>query len=207
MRPALMLALALGLASCGGKAQFTVAGTVSGLKHEGLELSTNGMKIKVDPPAATSTAPVAFAFPDQIEYGQVYSVEISHPPAHQTCSFVGGSNTNTAGRLETINVTIQCVPIANTIGGKVTGLGSKVVLTNGSTGGTIEVLAATPTFTFPAIPYGQTYGVTVYGQPTSPAQTCTVSPNGVGTMDDKAIGDIVVDCLPALAPPVTPPAA
>ena len=49
MRSALVLALALGLASCGGKAGFTIAGEVSGLQYTGLKLSTNGMTIPVEP--------------------------------------------------------------------------------------------------------------------------------------------------------------
>jgi hypothetical protein len=199
MRPALVLALALGLASCGGKAGFTVAGTVSGLKYDGMVLTTNGMTVKVDAPAATSTAPVAFAFPDQIEYGELYDVKITNP-AHQTCSFVGPTGTNTAGRLETINVMIECVLNAKTIGGKVLNLTSKgLVLANGSTGGTVSPTPEAATFTFPlSIPYDQTYGITVQTQPSDPKpQTCTVISNGAGTMRDDPVTDIVVDCSPA----------
>jgi hypothetical protein len=195
MRPALVLALALGLASCGGKAEFPIAGSVSGLTQDSLELSSNGMKITVNAPPATSTLPVEFKFPNPIEYGDVYKVEITRKAAHQSCTVLNG--TNTAGRLATIDVMINCVPIANTISGKVVGLTSKgLVLANGSTGGTVSPTPEAPTFIFPAIPYGQTYGITVQAQPTDPKiQACTVtSANGVGTMGDLEVKDVVVDC-------------
>jgi hypothetical protein len=199
MRPALALALALGLAGCGGKAGFTIAGSVSGLKHGGLELSTNGMTINVVPPA-TSTAAAAFAFPDQVEYGVVYDVKITKQPAHQSCAIRSPSGTNTAGRLATINVLIECAPLVGTISGKVNNLTSKgLVLANGSTGGTVSPTPEAPTFIFPAIPYDQSYGITVQAQPNDPApQVCTVtSANGVGVMDDDGVTDVVVDCAPA----------
>jgi hypothetical protein len=206
MRPALVLALALGLASCGGgKAGFDVAGSISGLKYSGLELSTNGMTINPSAPTDPSTVSTEFKFPNQIEYGEVYDVQITKQPDHQQCAILsyglGSTGTNTAGRLEKINVLIECALATKTIGGKVVGLTSKgLVLANGSTGGTVSPTPETPAFVFPAIPYGQTYGITVLTQPHDPKpQTCTVISNGVGTMGDKEVTDVVVDCAPAAA--------
>jgi hypothetical protein len=199
LRPALVLALALGLASCGGKAGFTIAGSVSGLKYDGLELSTNGMKTNVAKPATPTTA-APFAFADQIEYGVEYKVTITKQPAHQVCAVLAPTGTNTAGRLTTINVLIECAPVTGTISGKVNNLTSKgLVLANGSTGGTVSPTPEAPTFIFPAIPYDQSYGITVQTQPNDPKpQTCTVtSANGVGVMDDDGVTDVVVDCTPA----------
>jgi hypothetical protein len=207
MRPALVLALALGLASCGGKATFTIAGSITGLQYDGLVLSTNGMTVNVKAPPAGTTAPVTFEFPNQIDYGVAYEVTFDHQPDHQTCTIEPPSGTNTAGRVSTINVIITCTLNRNTVGGKVQGLTSKgLVLANGSTGGTVTPTpgVASPgvappdvPFTFPAIPYNQTYGITVQAQPTDPTpQTCTVISNGVGNMGDKPIDDVVVVCKP-----------
>lgn len=197
MRPALVLALALGLASCGGKAGFTIAGEVSGLKYTGLKLSTNGMTIPVEPPAAASATTVKFAFPNDIEYGEVYNVLITQQPLHQTCA-LDYTSTNTAGRLATINVNIACALNSASVTGSVKGLtGTGLQLTNGSTSGVITVVPSTtagtdPTFTFSSIPYNQAFGITVLTQPTG--QVCTVSANGVGYMDDDGVQNVVVDC-------------
>lgn len=195
MRPALVLALALGLASCGGKAGFTIAGEVTGLKYKGLELSTNGMKIPVAPPADAATT-VKFAFPNDIEYGEVYSVLIAHQPDHQTCA-LDHTSTNTAGRLATINVNIGCAVNLASVTGTVKGLtGTGLQLTNGSTSGIITVVPSTtgtdPTFSFANIPFDQAYGITVLTQPAG--QVCTVGATGVGVMDDDGVQNVVVDC-------------
>jgi hypothetical protein len=196
IRPALVLALALGLASCGGKAGFTIAGEVSGLQFTGLKLSTNGMTIPVEPPA-TAAATVKFAFPNDIEYGEVYNVLIDHQPDHQTCA-LDYTSTNTAGRLSTIHVNIACAINVANVTGTVKGLtGTGLQLTNGSTSGIVNVAPSTtagtdPTFTFLNIPYNQAYGITVLTQPTG--QVCTVSANGVGYMKDKGVEGVVVDC-------------
>lgn len=196
MRPALVLAAALSLASCGGKAGFTISGEVSGLQYSGLELSTNGMKVKVEPAGGTPIPPVKFAFPNEIEYGEAYDVTIAEMPLNQTCS-LDNTASNTAGRLSVINVTVQCALRTNSVSGTVTGLtGSGLQLTNGSLGGTTTVVASTtgtdPTFTFANIPFGQPYGITVLTQPTG--QICTISGQTVGYMDNKGITGLVVDC-------------
>ena len=59
IRPALALALAAGLAGCGGsdKAEFTVGGTVYNLLYPGLKLTTNGTTIDVAPPSSMRSSP------------------------------------------------------------------------------------------------------------------------------------------------------
>jgi hypothetical protein len=166
-RPAIVLALALGLAACGGKATFTVGGPISGL----------------------------------IDYGTSYSVSVKTNPAHQTCAPVGADPTghaiDTAGRMASISVQISCGMNTFTIGGTASGLTANgLVLTNGSSGGTVTLDAGATAFTFPAVAYGVSYGVTVLTQPPSGTVTCSVSPNGTGVMGDAAVGDIVVTCVP-----------
>ncbi|MDB5933770.1 MAG: hypothetical protein JWQ01_1114 [Massilia sp.] len=193
LRRAIVLALALSLAACGGKATFPLSGTVSGLTYEGLVLTSNGMDLAV--PAKSTT----FTFPSQLSYGDVYAVTQKTKPAHQDCSsIIGGADT--AGRLATINVTVTCTVNSAAVGGTVTGLKSAgLVLTNGSSGGTVAPVPSADgsavVFTLPStVPYGVTYGITVLAQPAT--ETCTVGPNGTAVMGDDAVANIVVTCQP-----------
>jgi hypothetical protein len=194
MRPALMLALALGLASCGGKAGFTITGTVTGQQFPGLVLGTNGMTVAIDPPTPPLTT-VNYSFPKQIEYGDVYDVTVTQQPQHQTC---GPANavlaTDTAGRLGQINVPFTCALNAYAIGGTVTGLTvDGLVLANGSTGGSITLAKDTAAFSLGMVTYGVTYGVTVQAQPAG--LVCSVA-NGTGVMGDAPVSNIAVSCVP-----------
>lgn len=201
MRPALVLALALGLASCGGKAGFTVAGTVAGLQYKGLVLTTNGMDLAVDaapppvPPATTITT-VNFSFPNQISYGDVYDVKVKQQPLHQTCGPVSAVlATDTAGRLAQINIPFTCGLNSYAIGGSVSGLTADgLVLANGSTGGSVTVAKDAAAFTLAPVTFGVTYGVTVQTQPTG--LVCSVDSKGTGVMGDAAVTDIGVTCVP-----------
>ena len=195
MRPALVLALALSLASCGGKAGFTVAGTVSGQLYSGLVLTTNGMDVTVDPPVAPVTT-AAFSFPNQVSYGDVYNVTVKQQPLHQTCAPVSAAlATDTAGRLAQISVPFTCALNAYAISGTVTGLTvDGLVLANGSTGGSTTLATGATAFALPAVTFGVTYGVTVLTQPAG--LVCSVSPNGTGVMGDAAVTYIAVTCVP-----------
>lgn len=196
-RSALALALALTLAACGGKATFPVAGTIEGLKYDGLVLSTNGMTLPV---AANATS---FSFPTPLSYGEVYHVIAKPQPAHQTCSvgsFQGRTGvlyngaTDTAGRFGAINIGVGCTTNTAALSGTITGLTSNgLQLTNGSTGGTVAPLAASTTFAFAPVAYDVTYGITVLAQPAN--DVCSVSSNGTGKMGDDAVTDIVVTCV------------
>lgn len=193
MRPAFALALALGLASCGGgEATFPISGVITGLQYPGLVLATNGMDLPV-PTGAT-----AFTFPNEIEYGDVYDVLVKNQPQHQTCATQFGTGSNTAGRLARINVELKCTINNYAIGGTISGLTADgLVLANGSTGGTYasakNATAFKYTFASP-VQYGVTYGVTVLTQPAG--LVCTVA-NGTGVMGDANVENINVTCVPA----------
>lgn len=194
-RPAIVLALVLGLAACGGVATFTIGGPISGLSYDGLVLDNNGSALAV-PANAT-----AYAFPNTINYGTTYSVSVKTNPAHQVCLVTGADATghaiDTAGRLASISVPVTCSNNTFAIGGTVSGLTANgLVLTNGSNGGTVTLDAGATAFTFPVVPYGASYGVTVLTQPPDGTVICSVSPNGTGVMGDAAIGDIAVTCVP-----------
>lgn len=203
IRPALALALAASLSACGGsdKAEFTVAGTVTGVVYEGMVLSTNGMEIKIAPPAKAGD-PVSFAFPNKLEYGDVYNVQITKEPEHQNCGTpqnVIPNFNDTAGRLAEINVSFACDLENHALYGTITGLTADgLVLANGSNTGTLTVAkpASTTPFRYdmPNVPYGVSYSVSVIKQPTG--QVCTVA-NATGIMGDADVGNVDVTCVAA----------
>lgn len=209
IRPALALALAASLAACGGsdKAEFTVAGTVTGLVYDGLVLANGGAQLNVAPPS-TAGAGVRFAFADKLEYGDTYDVTVLKQPAHQTCVPgvpEGGyyaNNADTAGRLVTIDIAMACEINSYVVGGTINGLtGAGLVLANGSTGGTYTATppaagtAAAPiVYALPAVKFNVSYGITVSTQPAG--QVCTVV-NPTGVMGDAAVSNVNVTCVAA----------
>lgn len=206
IRPALALALAAGLAGCGGsdKAEFVVKGTVAGIVYPGAVLQTNGMEVAIPVPAKPGDT-VSFAFPNKLEYGDEYNVTFKSTPQFQrVCDTPPNTiqnNRDTAGRLADINITFVCYVNPYALKGKVNGLTADgLVLANGSTGGSGSVPkpaagVTTPIdFTLPDVLYGTTYGVVVISQPTG--QVCTVV-NGTGTMPDAEVTNIQVNCVAA----------
>jgi hypothetical protein len=82
------------------------------------------------------------------------------------------------------------------IGGTVNGLvGSGLELANDgkTSGATIAANGIYPDFGQGAFTSGEAYHFTVAVQPSNPAQTCTVS-NGVGTVGNANVEDLVVSC-------------
>jgi hypothetical protein len=223
-RTALVLAASVSLASCGGgKATYPITVTIRNLTEPGLVLSTNGMDLPVTPPPATQTS-LTVTFPNQIEYGQAFSVvpkgatlsgntlqTYGTQPAHQTCKPSGEYPYNllvygTAGQLANIQVYYDCFVNGYNLGGTVSGLTADgLVLANGNFD-TLTVASGATTFTMPnQVPYNTTFGVSVLTQP--PGLTCSVSGgngtanNGSGIMDDAAsklggVTNLVVNCVP-----------
>jgi RNase P/RNase MRP subunit p29 len=187
LRPALALALAAGLVACGGKATFGINGTVIGQAYAGLVLTNNGTDLPIALGATT------YSFPGSIEYGEPYEVTVKTNPPNQTCETDPQTRSGTAGRTATINVAVQCVINTFSVGGKITGLTTEgLVLTNGTTGGTVTVVKDATVFAFAApVAFGQSYGVTVLTQPKG--QTCAVT-NGVGIMGNAKVENIQVTC-------------
>jgi len=178
-RAAALLALAIGLTACGGKASFTVGGPVTGLIYDGLVITnvTNGDTKAVPKPLAAAAGATTFALDKSLDYGQTYDVRISAQPEHETCTLFGGADT--AGRLSVINITVTCAVQQFTIGGTVSGLRSVLdtttktglVITNGADKLALELDGA---YVMPAkVAYAQSYGVSIVTQPTG--KTCTVS--------------------------------
>ncbi len=168
-----------------GSGSFTVAGTVTGLTGTGLVLQNNaGDNLAV-------TANGSFTFKTAIAKGQPYLVSVFTAPStpSQTCTVANGSGTANAN---VTNVQVTCSTATVSIGGNVVGLvGTGLVLQNN--GADNLAVATSGSFTFKtAITIGSTYLVTVNVQPTSPAQTCTVT-NGSGTAAAN-VGNIQITC-------------
>src|SRR6266850_1345226 len=171
----------------GGTGPFTIGGTVSGLAAGGsMTLQDNGADSLI------VSANGAFTFKTAIVANKPYLVTVSVPPATppQTCTVAGGSGTTTAN---VTTVVVTCTTGTQAIGVTVGGLtGTGLVLQNGTEFLTITGTTTTSQFKT-AIPFGQNYNVTVSTQPTSPAQTCTVT-NGSGVSTAGVAITVQVTC-------------
>ncbi len=153
---------------------FTIGGTVSGLLGTGLVLQDNGGN------NLSVTANGSFTFTTALASGTAYKVTVLTQPSGptQTCTVTNGTGTATAN---VTNVQVACTSETTfTIGGTVSGLtGTGLALQDN--GGNNLTVTANGSFTFStALTSGAAYDVTVLTQPSSPAQTCTVT-DGTGT--------------------------
>lgn len=167
---------------------FTISGSVSGLLGSGLVLQNNGDK------NLAILANGAFAFASGLPDGTAYHVTIQSPPSNpnQSCAVSNGSGTLAASNVT--NVTVTCTTTTYPIGGSVSGLsGSGLVLQNNA--GDNLPIASDGVFTFPtALNDGSDYHVTVFTQPTSASQICTVG-NASGTLAGTSVNNVMVNCV------------
>ena len=167
---------------------YTVGGTVAGLAGSGLVLRNNGGD---DLPVSANGT---FTFATPLASGATYSVTVLTQPTSpaQTCTVAGGSGTVPNAVVTTVS--IVCVTNTYTVGGTVTGLaGSGLVLRNN--GGDDLPVSANGSFTFATpLASGASYSVTIFTQPTSPAQTCAVT-GGSGTVGNAPITTAMVTCV------------
>jgi hypothetical protein len=169
----------------GGTGPFTLGGTVSGLAGTGLILQNNAENLPIN-------ANGAFSFKTLVANGAAYAVTVATPPSSpaQTCTVTNGSGMATAN---VTGVTVTCTTGTVAIGVTVAGLtGTGLVLQNGTDFLTITGTTTSTQFKN-AVPFGQTYNVTVSTQPTTPAQTCTVT-NGSGTATAGVAVNVQVTC-------------
>lgn len=193
LRATAALALALLLASCGGKAMFDVAGVITPAGITSGLVLANGTDTLSVPANATT-----FTFAQRVAYGDNYNVVQQTPPDHMNCQVFNGSGS--AGHTSTILVTVQCTKNSYALSGSVVGLkstGTNLVLINGGGATVGPVTPGTdPTVNvgiqFGSVYDGDAYGVTVLTQPVG--QTCTVA-NGTGVMHDKPISNVLVTCI------------
>ncbi|HEX3819773.1 MAG TPA: hypothetical protein VHW45_05555 [Candidatus Sulfotelmatobacter sp.] len=167
--------------------KYAISGSVSGLSGIGLVLQDN------DGGSLSISANGTFTFPTSVTGGSAYNVIVFAQPSNpaQMCGVANGSGTANAN-ITNISVTCTTATTTYTIGGLVSGLsGSGLVLQNN--GGDDLAISANGSFTFAtAIPAGTSYNVIVKTQPSSPAQTCSVT-NGSG-IANAIVTNVSVAC-------------
>jgi len=129
---------------------------------------------------AVASGATAFTFSTPISSGGAYSVTVLTQPSSpaQTCTVTNGSGTATAN---VTNVQVACTTTTYTIGGTISSLSGSGLVLQDNGGNNLAVASGATSFAFSTpIPSGGAYSVTVLTQPSSPAQTCTVT-NGSGT--------------------------
>lgn len=153
---------------------FHVNAVVTGLAGNGLILRNNGENALV-------TAPGTVMFPAAILSGGSYAVSVAIQPTvpSQTCT-VGPNATGVVGASD-VSVAVTCVTNTYNVRVTVSGLiGTGLILHSGADS---VPVAASSTFNMPTkVASGTSYQVTVAQQPTSPTQTCTVTPSAPATV-------------------------
>jgi hypothetical protein len=170
---------------------YVVSGTISGLDSgNSIILQNNGG----DDLTVTGTgSQIPFAFETELSQGETYYITILAQPLGQTC--VVGAGLGTITSTDISNILVTCDSTAPfIIGGTVNGLiGSGLVIQNN--GGDNLGLNADGGFSFPTpLNTNDTYSVTVFTQPSSPNQICSVS-NASGTVASADISDVLVSCV------------
>ncbi len=177
------------LMSCGAAPTppltYAVSALVTGLNGSGLVLQDNGG----DNLAIASNG--SFTFATAIASGCTYNVTVQTQPSSPAQTCVASNNQGTVNNV--VVVLIACTNNNFTIGVTVSGLsGTNLVLQDNSADSL--PITGNGNFTFAtSIARGGAYNVTVSTQPTSPAQTCTVT-NGYGTTTISNVTGIQVIC-------------
>jgi len=166
---------------------FQVRGTIMGLTGSGLVLQNNGGdNITVDGPTTT------FMFPARVASGGMYNVTVLTQPTGPVQTCMPSANVGPVTNADITTVVITCTTALYTVSAQVVGLmGSGLVLQNNS-GDNLTVTGNNMTFPFATqLSTNQTFNVSVLTQPTSPAQTCVVTP-AMGTVTANVT--VLVDC-------------
>ena len=167
---------------------FAIGGSVTGLLGTGLVLSNNGGD---DLPVP---ADGSFTFKTKVASGAGYNVSVRTQPTNPTQACTVGSPSGTVGNGDVTTVVVSCSTSDFTVGGTIDNLaGSGLVLQNNG-GSDLRLDSGAITFTFPPVPSGMQYNVTVAGQPTGPAQACTVA-NPAGTIGGENVTNVQVSCV------------
>src|ERR1700688_3984596 len=176
-----------GSGSGGGTGPYSIGGAVTGLTAGGpMTLQNNGGDDLIISSSGN------FAFKTLIVANMPYLVTVSQAPntPPQTCTVSGGSGKATT---KVTTVAVTCTTGTQAIGVTVAGLsGTGLILQNGTE--FLPITGTTTTNQFKtAIPFGQTYNVTVSTQPSGPPQTCTIA-NGSGTSAVGVAINVQVTC-------------
>ncbi len=175
---------------------YPVSISVDGLGGQSLVLQNNGgedLLIQGDGESRFKT-PIAA--------GASYSVTFKQGPAEPMLSCVFDQRDTISGRMPDSGLStlrIHCRRIAPQITYTVHGLlGDRVGIFDRFAG--TETATRGGQYTFPSTPpTGEQYAISVWRNPISPAQLCTVT-NGTGTMTDRHVTNVAVECGAPLAP-------
>jgi hypothetical protein len=180
----MLSALASALVACGGGADATVSGTLSGLASgQSITLEDDGTS------DLTLTGDGSFTFDTTLQTGATFDVTVSVQPVAQSCSVVNGSGTVDS----TSNVTgiaVTCVTTAS-VAVIVSGLkaGTSVTLSNGTE---LLAIAANGTYSFPGVSSaGAAYAVTVSVSPLG--ETCALT-GASGTIPASGLATVTAVC-------------
>jgi 6-phosphogluconolactonase (cycloisomerase 2 family) len=170
---------------------YTIGGSVSGLTAaSGLVLQDNGGDDLTVMANATT-----FTFVTKVAAGGAYAVTVKTQPTNETCTVTGGSGT--VGSSNVTSVSIACTSNTTptfTIGGTLTGYTGAGLVLQDNGGDNYTVPTKATSFTFPTkVASGAAYAVTVLTQPSSPAQTCTVT-GGSGTVGTANVTTVHIAC-------------
>jgi formylglycine-generating enzyme required for sulfatase activity len=166
---------------------YSIGGTISGLEGSGLVLQNNGSD------DLEITENESFSFSTELPNGMEYNVTVYKQPSqpNQICTVHNGFGQVSDSNISEISVT--CLTEVYTIGGLVSGLfGSNLMLQNEGTESLSIFSDGIFTFSTP-IPDFTEYNVTVFSEPSSPNQTCSVS-NGSGTISGANVSNILIIC-------------
>ena len=164
-----------------------IGGTVAGLSGTGLVLQNNGGD------SLTITGNGAFTFKTAVTGPtDAYAVTVLTQPTNplQICTVTNGSGTATA---DVSNVAVNCV-LAYTIGGNVNGVvGTGLILLD--TGAEKLTITANGAFVFKnPVPTGFAYTISIFQQPSNPAQTCAITTGTAGGTATANVTNVVVNC-------------
>jgi hypothetical protein len=171
--------------------KYSIGGTISGLKGNGLKLSLVGQDDLTLTPEASS-----FAFPGQIDSGSPYTISIAAQaqPTNpwQTCTVASGTGVvQNQDLYAQVNCVTNSYPVIVNLSGYA---GSGLVLSRGNqTIGPISSGSLKVQFPAPVLS-GADYTVTVKSQPTGPYQQCTVGYDDMTAASNGGIPNALVTC-------------
>lgn len=167
---------------------YSVGGEVIGLEGTGLVLELNNTQSLGIPASGPFSFPLALA--DQSAY--LVTVAASPTGPAQTCTVVNAGGVIAGADVD--NVRVECQTNLYRVGGLVSGLtGQGLILDNKQE--EQRAISGNGSFHFPTLhPEGTAYDVTVFGQPSQPAQSCSIS-NGTGVVGIGDVSSIQVSCL------------
>jgi 6-phosphogluconolactonase (cycloisomerase 2 family) len=174
---------------------YSIGGNVIGLAGTGLKLATSGEpNLSVVAPAELGL-PAPFTFANKLPSGTSYNVSVVSQPTNssQTCT-VTSTGAGALNAADVTNIVVNCATNQYSIGGTVNGLLGSGLGLAAPGNAFLAISAGTTTFTFQyTLSSGDPYVVAVVGQPTGPAQTCTLT-NATGTVVTANVTDVAVTC-------------